>query len=66
MPDLNGREWVAFAPMIILMIWMGIYPQSFLPSIGASNANTLAQTKGKIEQQVKTIPQAAQEVANAR
>ena len=56
MPDLSGREWLALAPMVVLMIWMGVYPQTFLPSIGAANAAALAQSKGKVEQQVKTAP----------
>ncbi len=56
MPDLNGREWLALAPLLILMVWMGIYPQSFLPSIGAANASALSQMKGKVEQQVKVAP----------
>ena len=71
LPDLDLREWIALAPMIALMIWMGVYPQTFLPSIGASNASTLLQTQGSIEQQVKTVPMrrssaSTPEVANAR
>ena len=53
MPDLNGREWAALLPMIVLMVWMGVAAQTFLPSIGASNAQILSQTKGSIEQSVK-------------
>jgi NADH-quinone oxidoreductase subunit M len=30
MLDLNWREIVLFAPMIAIVIWMGIYPSSFL------------------------------------
>ncbi|HEY5208865.1 MAG TPA: NADH-quinone oxidoreductase subunit M [Stellaceae bacterium] len=30
MLDLNWREMVVFAPMIAIVIWMGIYPSSFL------------------------------------
>jgi len=30
MPDLSPREWALFAPLIILTLWMGIYPSSFL------------------------------------
>ena len=36
MPDLNRREWAAMIPLLILMVWMGTYTQSFLPSISAS------------------------------
>jgi NADH-quinone oxidoreductase subunit M len=64
MPDLSGREWAASLPLVVLMIWMGVAPQTFLPSIGQSNASFLAATKGAVEQQVRTMP--AQETANAR
>ena len=64
MPDLNTREWAAILPLVILMIWMGMAPQTFLPSIGASNAAMLSTTKGSLEQQVKTTP--AQETAHAQ
>jgi NADH:ubiquinone oxidoreductase subunit 4 (subunit M) len=53
MPDLNTREWVAILPLLVLMVWMGVAAQHFLPSISASNAHTLSMTKGKLEQQVK-------------
>jgi NADH-quinone oxidoreductase subunit M len=36
MPDMTGREWAAILPLIILMVWMGVAAQTFLPSIGAS------------------------------
>jgi NADH:ubiquinone oxidoreductase subunit 4 (subunit M) len=63
MPDLNGREWAALVPMVVLMIWMGVAAQTFLPSIGASTANILSQTKGSIEQNVK-VQQTGSEVAS--
>jgi NADH-quinone oxidoreductase subunit M len=27
--DLSPREWAVFAPLIILTLWMGVYPSSF-------------------------------------
>ena len=29
-PDLTGREWACMVPLIIMMVWMGTYTQSFL------------------------------------
>jgi len=29
MPDLNGREVAMFAPLLILVLWIGIYPTTF-------------------------------------
>lgn len=64
MPDMTGREWAAILPLIILMVWMGIAAQTFLPSIGASNSAMLSNTRGSVEQQVKAAP--AQETAHAQ
>ena len=71
MPDLSPREWAAILPMIVLMVWMGIAPQTFLPSIGASDARTLEQSKVNVEIQVKNTqqqpaPAGSQEVASAQ
>ena len=30
MPDLNKREWLLLAPIAAAVIWMGVYPESFL------------------------------------
>ncbi|MGD1095093.1 MAG: NADH-quinone oxidoreductase subunit M [Bryobacteraceae bacterium] len=43
--DLTGREWAAILPLLILMFWMGIFTQSFMPSISTQNARILEQTK---------------------
>lgn len=65
-PDLSPREWAAILPMIALMVWMGIAPMTFLPSIGASDAKTLEQSKTNVEFKVKAEPvQGATEVAGA-
>jgi NADH-quinone oxidoreductase subunit M len=33
LPDLNFREFMTFAPLIILAVWIGIYPAPFLERI---------------------------------
>ena len=30
MPDLNAREWWLLAPIAAVVLWMGVYPESFL------------------------------------
>ncbi|PIW54743.1 MAG: NADH-quinone oxidoreductase subunit M [Sphingomonadales bacterium CG12_big_fil_rev_8_21_14_0_65_65_10] len=30
MPDLNAREWIMLAPIATAVLWMGVYPESFL------------------------------------
>jgi len=63
MPDLSGREWAAILPLLLLMLWMGTYTQTFLPSISAQNARILDQSKPR----TAAVPTpAVNEVANAR
>ena len=66
--DLNGREWVAILPLLILMVWMGVATRTFLPSIGSTNARTLEQTKMNVEFQVKAprVMASAREASDAR
>ncbi len=52
MYDMNLREWLAIVPLIIMMVWMGIATQTFLPSITAVNARILDQSKTNVEFQV--------------
>lgn len=63
MPDLKVREWVALTPLLILMVWMGIAAQTFLPSISSSTAKILEQTKVNVDFMVQTPKKT--EVANA-
>lgn len=41
MPDLNMREKIIFLPLILVVLWMGIYPNSFLDPVHASVENLL-------------------------
>ena len=34
--DLSPREYATFAPLILLTLWMGVYPQSFLSFFSAT------------------------------
>ena len=43
--DMNRREVLAFAPLVVLTLWMGIYPETFLEPIRASVANLLTQVQ---------------------
>ena len=42
--DLNGREIATLVPIIILVIWIGIYPQTFLRKMDRSVEGFLART----------------------
>ena len=43
--DLNPREIAIFAPLIVMTIWMGVYPAPFLEVMDASIANLIEQHK---------------------
>jgi NADH-quinone oxidoreductase subunit M len=76
MPDLHFREYAIMVPLIVLMVWMGTYTQSFIPPISASNAVLLGPIDARREIHVRALspqigppksPVVVQaEVANAR
>ncbi len=39
--DLNRRELLVFAPLVLLVLWMGIYPSSFLAVMAPSVENLI-------------------------
>lgn len=41
LPDLDVREMLVFAPLLVLIFWMGIYPSSFLSLTTASVASLI-------------------------
>ena len=46
--DLNAREIAIFAPLVVLVLWMGIYPAPFLDMISASVANLVDNYHGAL------------------
>jgi len=47
--DLSNQEALAIAPLILLMIWMGVNSGSFLPVQSAVNQKILQQSKMNVE-----------------
>jgi NADH-quinone oxidoreductase subunit M len=45
MLDLEPREIAIFAPMIAIVLWMGIYPASFLRPMQPTIANLIAHVQ---------------------
>jgi NADH-quinone oxidoreductase subunit M len=73
MPDLNFREYAIIVPLILLMVWMGTFTQSFIPSISASNAVLLGPIDARHDIHVrreqppgKTNSEPQKEFADAR
>jgi NADH-quinone oxidoreductase subunit M len=66
-PDLNAREWAAVLPLLVMMVWMGVYSQSFLPPVSKVTAHVLNQTQINVPFRVAAPPHSAvPEVARAR
>ena len=43
--DMSPREWVVFAPLLVLTIWMGVYPAPFLDFIHVSVQHLIDQVQ---------------------
>ncbi|HZS83377.1 MAG TPA: NADH-quinone oxidoreductase subunit M [Stellaceae bacterium] len=46
MLDLSPREVLVFAPIVALVLWMGLYPSSFLKPMQPSVANLIDRVEG--------------------
>ena len=66
LPDLGGREWAAVIPLIAMMVWMGVYAQSFLPPVSKNTAQIIEQTSVNVPYRVQVTPASQTEVARAR
>jgi len=62
--DLRAREWAAVIPLLVMMVWMGVYSQTFLPPVGKVTAQILVQSEVNVPYRVETRPPA--EVAHVR
>ena len=66
--DLQWRDWVPVVPLILLMVWLGCYTQSFMPSISAATSQLLDGTNMGNQYRVKVAAPGAvalAEVAHA-
>ena len=41
--ELSGREWACILPLIVMMVWMGTYTQTFLTPVTKATARLLQQ-----------------------
>jgi NADH-quinone oxidoreductase subunit M len=44
-PDLNLREWACVVPLVVMMVWMGIYTQTFLTAVSETTATIVKQSR---------------------
>ncbi len=54
--DMQPREWAAMVPMLAGLLWLGVYSQSFMPTISISNAATLRHVNANVEMRVQQEP----------
>jgi NADH-quinone oxidoreductase subunit M len=48
MPDLNLREYAMFVPLVVLVLWMGVYPASFSKVFAPTTQKLLADAHVEI------------------
>jgi len=51
--DIGRREMLAIAPLLVLMVWLGVGTKTFLPAISHVNADVLNRTKVNAEIMVR-------------
>jgi len=64
--DLNAREYAAVIPLIVMMVWMGVYSQSFLAPVSKTTARVLDQTQVNVPFRVAIPQPQPAEVAHVR
>ncbi len=47
LPDLSAREWAILVPVLLLIVWIGVYPASFTGRTEASVQALIAQVQSK-------------------
>jgi NADH-quinone oxidoreductase subunit M len=55
MPDLNLRERLAIAPLLVLIVWMGVYPKPALDRITPSVKALLARVEDRTNYREPTV-----------
>jgi NADH-quinone oxidoreductase subunit M len=62
LPDVGLREFATFAPLIVLAVWIGLYPAPFLRRLDTSVSRVVARVSPQYEQRaaadcIKTEPE---------
>ncbi|TMQ49754.1 MAG: NADH-quinone oxidoreductase subunit M [Candidatus Eisenbacteria bacterium] len=47
LPDLSGREFWTLAPVILFIVWIGVYPNTFLRKLDVSVTELLARAQAR-------------------
>jgi NADH-quinone oxidoreductase subunit M len=57
--DLSVREFATFAPLIVLAVWIGLYPTPFLDRLETSVSRVMARVNANYPQNARS-PQGAE------
>ena len=49
LPDLSIREWATFVPLIILAVWIGLYPKPFIDRLDTSVAHVMSRVNSEYD-----------------
>jgi NADH-quinone oxidoreductase subunit M len=49
MEDVGVREWLLFIPLVLLVVWLGLYPKSYLAPLEPSVKHLISQTNSQKE-----------------
>ncbi|HEY7304838.1 MAG TPA: NADH-quinone oxidoreductase subunit M [Bryobacteraceae bacterium] len=63
--DLSARDWAPVMPLILLMVWLGSYTQSFMPPIDSAAAHLLEQTNMNNQYRVELAHPVPSQLAEA-
>ena len=55
LPDLSLREFATFAPLIVLAVWIGLYPKPFLDRLQTSVQHVVAPRQPGIYERVRGL-----------
>jgi len=65
-PDLNGREILILAPLVVLILWIGVYPKPFLDRMEPAAERIINTLESAPRMMVATTPVAESVAAVAR
>ena len=63
--DLDPREWLCVTPLIVMMVWLGVGTQTFLPAITGTTAHILEDGRMNVPLRVNLKPPSRLEARRA-
>jgi NADH-quinone oxidoreductase subunit M len=56
LPDLTPREWAVLAPVLVFIVWIGVYPTAFTGPTEAALEALIAEVQAKASVALATAP----------